>query len=131
MDNATWAIARVYAACLVERTMTRTLALLLICLTSSATTRQSQRIDRAMLAFTDVTVIGGTGAAPKPHMTVVIAGEKIATIETYRSDRIPTDARVVDARGKFIIPGLWDVHVHWYDESYLPLFIANGVHGSS
>ena len=41
----------------------------------------------------------------------------------------PKDARVVDATGKFLIPGLWDMHVHWYDKDYLALFIANGVTG--
>ena len=36
---------------------------------------------------------------------------------------------MLDAAGKFLIPGLWDMHVHWYDRGYLPLFIANGVTG--
>jgi Amidohydrolase family len=35
----------------------------------------------------------------------------------------------VNATGKFLIPGLWDMHVHWYDKDYLPLFMANGVTG--
>src|SRR5262249_19092575 len=37
--------------------------------------------------------------------------------------------QVIDARGKFLIPGLWDMHVHWEMKDYLPLFIANGVLG--
>ena len=41
----------------------------------------------------------------------------------------PHDAQVVDATGTFVIPGLWDMHVHWYLKDYLPLFIANGVTG--
>lgn len=39
----------------------------------------------------------------------------------------PAGARIVDATGKFLIPGLADMHVHWNDERYLGLFIANGV----
>jgi predicted amidohydrolase len=35
---------------------------------------------------------------------------------------MPRNAVVVDARGKFLIPGLWDMHVHWYLKEYLPLF---------
>lgn len=35
----------------------------------------------------------------------------------------------MDATVKFLIPGLWDMHVHWYEKRFLPLFIANGVTG--
>jgi imidazolonepropionase-like amidohydrolase len=38
-------------------------------------------------------------------------------------------ARVIDAGGKFLIPGLWDMHVHWYNRDTLTLFTANGVTG--
>src|SRR5262245_27096859 len=84
---------------------------------------------QASLVFTDVTVIDATGAAPKPHMMVIVAGDKIASVEPYQPDRVPKAAPIVDADGKFLIPGLWDMHVHWYDERYLPLFVANGVVG--
>ena len=51
--------------------------------------------------------------------------------------RIPSGARVVEATGKFLIPGLWDMHVHtafgdWFPgarDIALPLFVANGVTG--
>jgi imidazolonepropionase-like amidohydrolase len=62
-------------------------------------------------------------------MTVEIAGDRIAAIEKTGDNPIPRDARIVDAAGKFLVPGLWDMHVHWYDERYLPLFTANGVTG--
>lgn len=42
---------------------------------------------------------------------------------------VAADVRVVDGSGKFLIPGLWDMHVHWYDERFLPLFTVNGVTG--
>ena len=35
----------------------------------------------------------------------------------------------LDKTGKSVIPGLWDMHVHWYDKQSLTLFIANGVTG--
>jgi imidazolonepropionase-like amidohydrolase len=79
--------------------------------------------------FTHVTVIDATGAPAKPDMTVVIIGDRIAQIGPTREIRGPRDAQVVDASGKFLIPGLWDMHVHWYLKDYLPLFIANGVTG--
>src|SRR5437588_616503 len=78
------------------------------------------------LAITNVTVIDATGAAPRPGMTVLIEGERIAALGSIAP---PPGARVVDGTGRFLIPGLWDMHVHWELERYLSLFIANGVTG--
>jgi hypothetical protein len=81
------------------------------------------------LVFMHVTVIDATGAPPQPDMTVVITGDRIAEIGLTQHVRVPDEAHVVDATGKFLIPGLWDMHVHWYLKDFLPLFIANGVTG--
>ena len=62
-------------------------------------------------------------------MTVVIDKGRIAAMGKSGTVVIPPRARVVDASGKFLIPGLWDMHVHWYDERSLPLFTINGVTG--
>lgn len=83
------------------------------------------------LALTNVTVIDVGGGASQRGMTVVIEGERIAALE----QTVPEKARVVDATGKFLIPGLWDMHAHWgpgygwMPAPYLPLFTANGVTG--
>ncbi len=85
------------------------------------------------LALTHVTVIDGTGAEPHPDRTVVITGDRVTSITPAAP---PADARVIDARGKFLIPGLCDMHVHiagvtadpkWSKSTLLPLLIANGV----
>jgi hypothetical protein len=81
------------------------------------------------LVFIHVTVIDATGTPPQPDMTVVISGDRIAEIGLTQHVRVPDEAHVVDATGKFLIPGLWDMHVHWYLKDFLPLFIANGVTG--
>ena len=81
------------------------------------------------LVITHVTVIEVTGAPPQPDMTVVIIGDRIAEIGHSDAIRPPKNAETVNATGTFLIPGLWDMHVHWYDKDYLPLFIANGVTG--
>lgn len=81
------------------------------------------------LAFTHVAVIDATGKPELPDRTVVISKGHITAIGETGKIRVPLDADVVDARGKFLIPGLWDMHVHWYDKDYLPLFVANGVTG--
>ena len=82
---------------------------------------------QAPLVFTHVTIIDVTGQAPKRDTTVVITGDRISAI----GDNIPmpAGAQVVDATGKFLIPGLWDMHVHWYLRDTFTLFIANGVTG--
>ena len=81
------------------------------------------------LVLTHVTVIDATGAAAKPDMTVVIKDARILEIGKSGQVHPPEHAETVNAAGKFLIPGLWDMHVHWYDKDYLPLFIANGVTG--
>ena len=80
------------------------------------------------VAITGVTVIDATGAAPRPDMTVLISGNRISALGKTGEIGVPA-SRVVDAKGKFLIPALWDMHVHWNDAAYLPLFIANGVTG--
>jgi hypothetical protein len=81
------------------------------------------------LVFVQVTVIDSTGAPAEPEMTIVISANRITAIGKTGTIEVPDVAEVVDASGKFLIPGLWDMHVHWYDKNYLPLFIANGVTG--
>lgn len=82
-----------------------------------------------VIAVTHVTVIDGTGTALKLDMTVLIVGERIAHLGSSKQVNIPNKAHVVDGRGKFLIPGLWDMHVHISDKSYLSLLVANGVTG--
>lgn len=81
------------------------------------------------LVFTHVTVIDATGAPPQPDMTVVITGDRITALGKTGTVRIPQGALVVDATSKFLIPGLWDMHVHVWDRAFFPLFVANGVTG--
>jgi imidazolonepropionase-like amidohydrolase len=81
------------------------------------------------LVLSRVTVIDTAGGRPLPDRTVVIRGGRITEVGPAEKVRVPRGARVVDARGKFLIPGLWDMHVHWGLKDYLPLFIANGVTG--
>ena len=82
-----------------------------------------------ILVFTHVTVIDGTGAPARPAMTVVMMEGRISAVGTTGEVPVPPEAQVVDASGKFMIPGLWDMHVHWYRKDSLSLFIANGVTG--
>jgi imidazolonepropionase-like amidohydrolase len=91
-----------------------------------------------VLVLAHVTVIDATGRAPQADQTVVIDGGRIASIGPSASARVPKNARVVDGTGKFLIPGLWDMHVHlagvnadptWSRQTLLPLLLANGITG--
>jgi imidazolonepropionase-like amidohydrolase len=83
---------------------------------------------REVLVIRDVTVIDGTGADPQAGMTVVVEKERIKTLGAHDTVQYPRTARVVDAAGQYLIPGLWDMHVHLRDlEGTLPLFVVNGV----
>ena len=81
------------------------------------------------LVLTHVTIIDATGAPAQSDMSVVIRGDRIVELGKSGTVRTPESAQVVDASGKVVIPGLWDMHVHWLHKDYLPLFIANGVTG--
>jgi imidazolonepropionase-like amidohydrolase len=107
------------------------LLLMLLLVTSVGAMAQAAGDGRAKpLVFTDVTVIDATGAKPMAGMTVVVTGDRIAEIGKTGKVRVPTGAEVISAKGKFLIPGLWDMHVHQFvKELFLPLFIANGVTG--
>ncbi len=83
------------------------------------------------IALTDCTVIEPrTGSASLNH-TIVIGGDRITHLGPAASTRIPAGARVVRAAGKFVIPGLWDMHVHVgeIEEDWFPLYLANGLMG--
>jgi imidazolonepropionase-like amidohydrolase len=86
-------------------------------------------VGQNILAITHADVIDVTGGPTQRDYTVVISGDRIAEIGNSSTIRAPKNAEVVDATGKFLIPGLWDMHVHPHGKDYLPLFIANGVTG--
>ena len=57
---------------------------------------------------------------------MVIEGDHIASVEPTAT---PADSRLVRGRGKFLIPGLWDMHVHLVRRKSIPIFLAFGVTG--
>lgn len=110
--------------------MKKSLALLgFLFLLSSTASPQSSSTKQGALALTHATVIDTTGGPAQPDVTVVIRGDRIVGMGRSGKIRVPKHAQVVIATGKFLIPGLWDMHVHWYEKDYLPVFIANGVTG--
>src|SRR5438270_7155487 len=88
---------------------------------------------RSSIALTHVTVIDGSGATPAKDQTVLVGSGRIVAVGAAAQIRLPGNAQVVNSAGKFLIPGLWDMHVHllWEPaiDTCLPLCIANGVTG--
>jgi len=98
---------------------------------ASQITAQATTID-------NVTIVDVTNGRLQEHKTIVIEGNRIARIEN--ASAATRAAATLDGTGMFVIPGLWDMHVHAYftndtarfhstSEVMLPLFIVNGVTG--
>jgi Amidohydrolase family len=85
------------------------------------------------LAIKHVTIVDVTGGTSRADMTVLIRGDEIAAITQAQDARLPQDAQVLDAKNGWLIPGLWDMHVHAHregrTESFYPLFVAHGITG--
>ncbi|HTI61886.1 MAG TPA: amidohydrolase family protein [Gemmatimonadaceae bacterium] len=84
------------------------------------------------VAVTHVTVIDGSADTARTDQTVVVVGRRITAVGPASLVKPPAGTRVIDGRGKFLIPGLWDMHVHTdFPEGrrVLALYVANGVTG--
>src|SRR5262245_56460012 len=85
---------------------------------------------RQSVAIADVTVIDVATGSLQRGVTVVAQGERIVGIGPRMA--VPRGATKVDGKGKFLIPGLWDMHTHHQGTGAdcLDLFIAKGVVGT-
>jgi imidazolonepropionase-like amidohydrolase len=89
----------------------------------------------ATLFIQHVAVVDVVAGRVLPDMTVEIRGRTIAAMDSTPRIRLTRGAKMVDGRGKYLIPGLWDMHVHLsFPEGaaqiFLPLMVANGVLGA-
>jgi imidazolonepropionase-like amidohydrolase len=90
-----------------------------------------------LLVLNNVTVVDVRAGALQPEQTVVLERNHIFSVGPGKSAKYPRNAPSVNCRGLFLIPGLWDMHVHlvfgeWFpgaQDISLPLFVANGVTG--
>jgi imidazolonepropionase-like amidohydrolase len=102
----------------------------ILLLAASVTTPLAQSPAPA-LAITNVSVITMAAGEPVlPDRTVLISADRIVAIGPARATSIPAGTRQIDGRGKYLIPGLADMHVHleYFDQpDILTLFLSNGV----
>ncbi len=88
-----------------------------------------------IFVITDVNVVDVRTGAIIPDQVIIIERNRIREVGPRKSTRYPRNAASASARGGYLIPGLWDMHVHlvfgdWFpraQEISLPLFVANGV----
>lgn len=93
------------------------------------------RAGRAITAFRDVNVIPMDSARVLLHQTVVVSGSRIVSFGPASKIVIPYKAKVIEGAGRYLIPGLLDMHFHlpepgidWTDvDTYLAFLVANGV----
>jgi imidazolonepropionase-like amidohydrolase len=119
------------------RSMLFRLFLVLVTFTLSVAAQGSTGVTTQALTgpiyLTHVTLIDTVAGRELPDRTVVISGDRISEVTASNRTKVPSDAQVLEGKGKYLIPGLWDMHVHaLYRErvgSMFPMFVANGVLG--
>jgi len=95
------------------------------------------RTEQRSIAFAHVNVVDLNSGQIQADMTVVVRGGRIIDVAKSDNAKVSKSTNVIDAQGKYLIPGLWDMHVHtvfgdWLprnEKVTLPLFVANGVTG--
>lgn len=102
-------------------------------------TAAQTRTPPRLTAITHVTVVDVVGGRLLDDQTVVVSGSRIAQMGAATSTPVAAGAAIVDGHGRFLIPGLWDMHAHVFENSNVnvienhalsfPLYIANGVTG--
>lgn len=92
--------------------------------------------------FAHAILIDGNGGAPISDSTIAIADDRVTFAGKSNDFKIPAGAKVIDCKGKWVIPGLFDMHTHVDDpelievkpttqekEQWMPLFVLMGVTG--
>lgn len=88
---------------------------------------QDKVLASGTVAFTGATLVDGTGKPAIPNATIVTRDGRIIAAGPAASTPAPKDATVIDARGKTIVPGLWDMHAHLHQMEWIPVYLAAGV----
>ncbi|MBV9889074.1 MAG: amidohydrolase family protein [Acidobacteria bacterium] len=113
------------------------LAALLLSVLIVIASAQSQAPSSSPIAIAHVTLINPSNSSVEHDATVIIDGDHIDAVLIGAMIKMPGNTRLIDGHGKFLIPGLWDMHIHsafgdWFPggrDIILPLFVANGVTG--
>lgn len=83
--------------------------------------------EHGSVAYVGATLIDATGAAPVPDSVVLVESGRIVAAGPSSRVPIPAGARRLDVAGKTIVPGLWDMHAHFEQVEWGPVYLAAGV----
>ena len=106
------------------------LAFFLICFSITINAQQGK-----LKALVGGTLIDGFGSEPIKNSVILIEGERIKAVGTIATLPVPNNAKVISTEGMSVLPGLWDMHVHFRggeeliseNKQLLNLFLAYGV----
>lgn len=88
---------------------------------------------QASVAITNASIVDVESGRITPGQTLLIQGNRIRQVGSTGRLQVPAGATTIDGTGRFVIPGLWDMHVHatgfGIDRLFLPVLVANGVTG--
>jgi imidazolonepropionase-like amidohydrolase len=91
-------------------------------------TAAAKHVSGKRLAIANVTLIDGTGATPHRVAAIYVDDGRITNIATSGSPPEASDKLdVIDGAGKYLIPGLWDMHAHYEQVEWGPIYLAAGV----
>src|SRR5579862_1152577 len=97
---------------------------------------KSPKSTEQTLIFTNVNVVNTRDGGIEPGVTVVVTKDRITGLGKVGFVPEGRNIQIVNANGKYLMPGLWDMHVHsafispaWDEKVIYPLYIANGVTG--
>lgn len=91
-------------------------------------TQTQEQVAPSRTAITGVAIVDVERGIVVPDQTVIIAGDRIETMGPRTDVSVPNGSHVIDSRGRYLIPGLTDAHVHLFDpEVFVRVMIANGV----
>lgn len=108
------------------------MSLLAATLPFAFTANAAERVD---LLIRDTSVVDAVSGTTQPHRSIAVRDGRIVAVVDAKRAKDYDAAQVIDARGKFAIPGLWDMHVHFgggqalieENRNLLPLYLAHGI----
>lgn len=116
--------------------MSKPLLLLLLILVFgiSSFDYSEEKKSEGVIVITNASVIDMENGSISKRMSLLIEQGIISEIGPTGDVKIPSKAKIIDGSGKYLIPGLWDMHAHTSSEAitrkiFYPLYIANGITG--
>src|SRR5579864_986579 len=97
--------------------------------TAPRTAHPAAPVNPARFALVHVTVVDPGDGSEARDRAVVVEGDRIVAVVAAGELPAAPPVRAIEANGKYVIPGLWDMHVHFADPNSGKLFVASGVTG--